>query len=114
MKGLMKGQINDRASGISMSDYCIKSLCFNIFERANKRANRAVPAFEISLINEGCGDTVILNEVKDDTVNDTANDTANGNAAYRIDKMMKWEQLTGGKVGFDTTLVSPTITFWFG
>ena len=110
MKGLMKGQINDRASGIFMSDDCIKSLCFNIFERANKRANRAVPDFEFSLINEGGGETVILNEVKDDTVNDTAN----GNAAYRIDKMMKWEQLTGGKVGFDTTLVSPTITFWFG
>ena len=36
------------------------------------------------------------------------------NAGYGIDKMMKWEQLTGGKVGFDTTLVSSTITFWFG
>ena len=64
MKGLMKGQINDRASGIFMSDYCIKSLCFNIFGRAN----RAVPAFEFSLINEGCDDTFLLNswrEIRD-------------------------------------------------
>lgn len=36
------------------------------------------------------------------------------NAGYGIDKMMKWEQLTGGKVEFDTTLVSSTITYWFG
>lgn len=61
MKGLMKGQINDRASGIFMSDFCVKSLCFNIFERANKRANRTSPAFEYFLINEGCDDTVLLN-----------------------------------------------------
>ena len=36
------------------------------------------------------------------------------NAGYGIDKMMKWEQLTGGKVDFDTTIVSSTISFWFG
>ena len=36
------------------------------------------------------------------------------NAGYGIDKMMKWEELTGGKVDFDTTIVSSTITFWFG
>lgn len=36
------------------------------------------------------------------------------NAGYGIDKMIKWEQLTGGKVEFDTTLVSSTITYWFG
>lgn len=61
MKGLMKGQINDRASGIFMSNYCIKSLCFNIFERVNKRADRTTAAFEFSHINEGCDDTVLLN-----------------------------------------------------
>ena len=61
MKGLMKGQINDRASGIFMSNYCIKSLCFNIFERVNKRADRTTAAFEVSHINEGCDDTVLLN-----------------------------------------------------
>lgn len=57
----MKGQINDRASGIFMSNYCIKSLCFNIFERVNKRADRTTAAFEFSHINEGCDDTVLLN-----------------------------------------------------
>lgn len=36
------------------------------------------------------------------------------NAGYGIDKMMRWQQLTGGKVEFDTTLVSSTITYWFG
>lgn len=36
------------------------------------------------------------------------------NAGYGIDKMMKWEQLTGGKVEFDTTIVSSTITYRFG
>ena len=36
------------------------------------------------------------------------------NAGYGIDKMMRWQQLTGGKVEFDTTLVSSTITYRFG
>ena len=35
------------------------------------------------------------------------------NAGYGIDKMLKWEQQRG-KVDFSSTLVSSTITYWFG
>ena len=35
------------------------------------------------------------------------------NAGYGIDKMLKWEEQRG-KVDFSSTLVSSTITYWFG
>ena len=35
------------------------------------------------------------------------------NAGYGIDKMLKWEE-ERGKVEFSSTIVSSTITFWFG
>jgi predicted HTH transcriptional regulator len=36
------------------------------------------------------------------------------NAGYGIDKMLKWEKLTKGKVEFASDLVCSTITYWFG
>ena len=36
------------------------------------------------------------------------------NAGYGIDKMLVWEKLTKGRVGFASDLVCSTITYWFG
>lgn len=36
------------------------------------------------------------------------------NAGYGIDKMLVWEKLTKGRVGFSSDLVCSTITYWFG
>ena len=36
------------------------------------------------------------------------------NAGYGIDKMLKWEKLTKGKVEFASDLVCSTITYWYG